>query len=203
MSTKARRAIRCDSMGSRAEGVESRNCCTGGQPLPGELSATLCVKPWVVGDCAVGQRAPEYQGLEVLCRHPRKHERRFCTKAEAAVVGRISEHDTARRAQRAQLVQRSKAAASAIDTGEMATCPTTAPSRSATNETVSAPASRSARTMSCSLWLVCSASRKAAMVTASMEAVSAGASGRISTCEDVMGSGGQSRFQKIQKAGNP
>ena len=64
-------------------------------------------------------------------------------------------------------------------TGETATWPTRTPSTSATSDTLSAPASRKARTICCSLWSVCGASRNAAMVSASMVATSAGVSVRI------------------------
>ena len=59
-----------------------------------------------------------------------------------------------------------------IVTGDRATWPTTWPCSSATMESVSSLASRNARTMNCSVWLVCGASAKAAMVTASIAAMS-------------------------------
>ncbi|MNE61458.1 hypothetical protein D3C80_1566730 [compost metagenome] len=67
------------------------------------------------------------------------------------------------------------------ETGDTATWPTTVPSTSATNETVSFPVLRSALTMNCSVWSVWGAVRKAAVVTALMASTSAARSLRIST----------------------
>src|SRR5882757_494874 len=71
-------------------------------------------------------------------------------------------------------------APSDMDTGEIATWPTTVPSTLATSDTVSCPALRSASTMNGSVWLVCGARRNAEVVTAWIAATSAAVSSAIS-----------------------
>jgi len=64
-------------------------------------------------------------------------------------------------------------------TGENAMCPTTRPSASATSETVSAPAARSASTMNCSVWLLIASVSNASTVTTVITPASAARSSRI------------------------
>jgi len=67
------------------------------------------------------------------------------------------------------------------------------PPSSATRATTSCPESRSARTMNCSVWLVCAAWRNAAMVTAPMASASEGSSLRICTTLHLRSSAGVKR----------